>query len=493
MRAVMVMFDSLNRHMLEPYGCQETHTPNFARLAQRSVQFETCYAGSLPCMPARREIHTGRYNFLHHSWGPIEPYDDSMPEILKRNGVYTHLISDHTHYWEDGGATYHTRYSSWEGFRGQEGDRWKGVVGGVKKEENLIHFTGYRGMLYEQDCVNRTFMAEECRHPQTLTFDAGLDFIRTNAEQDRWFIQIETFDPHEPFFSYERYKALYPHEYDGPKFDWPDYAPVNQTPEQVRHGRLEYAALLSMCDASLGRVLDLFDERDLWKDTMLIVCTDHGYMLGEHGFWAKNYMPPYEEVVHTPLFIWDPRAGVAGERRCSLVQTIDLPVTLLNYFGVDVPKDMRGHDLLPVIRDDTPVREDALFGWFGRHVCCTDGRYVYMLPPVPGNRPLYEYTLMPMHMALMYQPAELRTMQRAEPFSFTKGCPVMRIDANVPDILTDPNAGGEMLFDVQADPHQQNPLHDEALENLFKERIARLMRENDAPAEQFMRMGLEDR
>ena len=84
MRAVMVMYDSLNRHMLEPYGCTETLTPNFTRLARRSAQFETCYAGSLPCMPARRELHTGRYNFLHHSWGPIEPYDDSMPEILKR-------------------------------------------------------------------------------------------------------------------------------------------------------------------------------------------------------------------------------------------------------------------------------------------------------------------------------------------------------------------------------------------------------------------------
>ena len=83
------------------YGCAETRTPNFTRLAARAAQFDTCYAGSLPCMPARRELHTGRYNFLHRSWGPVEPFDDSMPEILKRNGVYTHLVSDHTHYWED--------------------------------------------------------------------------------------------------------------------------------------------------------------------------------------------------------------------------------------------------------------------------------------------------------------------------------------------------------------------------------------------------------
>ena len=89
MKAIMVMFDSLNRHMLSCYGCDWTKTPNFKRLAERTVTFDNCYVGSVPCMPARREIHTGRYNFLHRSWGPMEPYDDSMPELLKNSGVYT--------------------------------------------------------------------------------------------------------------------------------------------------------------------------------------------------------------------------------------------------------------------------------------------------------------------------------------------------------------------------------------------------------------------
>ena len=113
MKAIMVMFDSLNRHMLPPYGCDWVHAPNFQRLAERTVSFSNSYVGSMPCMPCRREFHTGRYNFLHRSWGPLEPFDDSVPEILKQNGVYTHLVSDHYHYWEEGGATYHTRYTSW--------------------------------------------------------------------------------------------------------------------------------------------------------------------------------------------------------------------------------------------------------------------------------------------------------------------------------------------------------------------------------------------
>ena len=78
MKAVVVMFDSLNRHLLSPYGCEWTHTPNFKRLSERTVTFDKSYVCSMPCMPARRDFHTGRPNFLHRSWGPLEPFDDSV-------------------------------------------------------------------------------------------------------------------------------------------------------------------------------------------------------------------------------------------------------------------------------------------------------------------------------------------------------------------------------------------------------------------------------
>ena len=81
MRLVFAFFDTLNRRSLECYG-GDVKTPNFNRLADRSVTFDNHYAGSLPCMPARREMMTGRYNFLHRSWGPCEPFDHAFPEIL---------------------------------------------------------------------------------------------------------------------------------------------------------------------------------------------------------------------------------------------------------------------------------------------------------------------------------------------------------------------------------------------------------------------------
>lgn len=172
--------------------------------------------------------------------------------------------------------------------------------------------------------------------PQAKTFAGGLEFLQTNHRADNWFLTIETFDPHEPYFTQQAYKDLYPHDYDGAHFDWPSYRRVTETPEQVQHCRYESAALHSMCDSYLGKVLDTMDALHLWDDTMLIVNTDHGFLLGEHGWWAKCCPPFYNEVVHMPLFIWDPRCGVQNARRQSLVQTIDrsssLPDLLYRHF-----------------------------------------------------------------------------------------------------------------------------------------------------------------
>jgi arylsulfatase A-like enzyme len=487
MKAIMIMFDSLNRRFLPPYGSDGIHAPNFERLAAHTVTFDNCYVGSMPCMPARRDLHTGRYNFLHRSWGPLEPFDDSMPHILRENGVYSHLVSDHYHYWEDGGCTYHTRYSSWEISRGQEGDPWKGQVKDPEIPEALSHRESQRG--WRQDWVNRGYMDREELQPQHKTFELGLEFIRTNYEDDNWFLQIETFDPHEPFFTQQRYKDLYPHEYDGPHFDWPDYDRAKESPLEVQHMRYEYAALVSMCDAHLGKALDVMDELDLWDDTLLIVCTDHGFLLGEHDWWAKVVQPFYNEVAHTPLFIWDPRAKRRGERCDSLVQMIDFPATILEFFGIDRPPDMQGIPLRDAIATNASTREAALFGLMGGHVNVTDGRYVYMRAPANAdNAPLNEYTLILTHMNNMFRVEELQDIQLAEPFSFTKGCRTMKVAARS---WRDMHQFGTLLFDLESDPKQENPIRDPAIEQMMVTHLIRLVKDNDAPPDQFERLGLD--
>lgn len=449
MRAIIVMFDSLNRHLLSPYADSTyVDAPNFARLASKAVTFENFYAGSMPCMPARREMHTGRYNFLHRSWGPLEPFDDSMPQLLGEAGVHTHLASDHPHYWEDGGATYHTRYTTWEFFRGQEGDPWKGHVADTSPEAAV-----HRRMV-GQDQINRRYMATEAEHSQTRTVDAGLHFLQTNVEADRWLLQIELFDPHEPFFASDDYRARYG-QGDGPRFDWPGYQKVTESADQVEQARKEYAALVTQCDHSLGRVLDFMDDHDMWDDTLLLVNTDHGFLLGEHGWWAKSVQPWFNELVHLPMFLWDPRTGGRDDRRGALAQTIDIAPTVLKFFGQEPTPDMQGRDLAVVLDDDRPIRDGALFGIHGGHVNITDGRYVYMRAAAEqANAPLEEFTLMPTHMRSRFSVAELADWEPAEPFVFTKGLQTMRVPAQTG--WMNPWQHGTLLFDLQTTPDRNS-------------------------------------
>lgn len=509
MKVLMVMYDSLNRRFLPNYGCNDVIAPNFARLGEKAVTFDRSYCGSMPCMPARREIHTGRYNFLHRPWGPMEPYDDSMPEILSLNGIYTHLVSDHGHYWEDGGATYHTRYSTWQCERGQEGDPWKPLMNPPEEPEHL-------GSLWPQDWANRQFMDAVEKQPQAKTFADGLEFLDLNHDQDNWFLQLETFDPHEPFFTQKEFLELYEQDYDGPLFDWPPYRPVSEEEKPyVDHVRKTYRALLTMCDRYLGKVLDKMDEYNLWEDTLLIVNTDHGFFLGENDQWAKGSdLLMLEEVAHTPLFLYDPVSKKTGHSE-ALVQTIDLAPTILDFFGMDIPKDMQGVSLLPVLREDKPAHDHVILGAYGSFITVTDGRYKYILAPKEDNWPLYQYVLMPTHMRAMYHPDEFEGMELSEPFSFTKGVRLMKIPdrfylgGNVPmtnraafakehgaplGVLPHqktPPSWETVLYDLEKDPYETTPIQNPEVEAELRLAMVRLMLENDAPAEQYTRMGLE--
>lgn len=487
MRAIMLMFDSLNRHFLPNYGCDWTIMPNFQRLGERTLTFDRFYAGSLPCMPARRELHTGRYNFLHTSWSPMQPFDESVISQMSENGIYTHLATDHFHYWEDGGSCYMTKYNSHEMIRGQQGDPWKGQVPWPDFPETLARRKTSEN--WRHDWINRQFITSEEEMPQKKTVDCGLDFIERNASYDNWFLQIEVFDPHEPFYTQQEYKNLYPHDYHGKNLDWPDYGKNQYGEEATRHVRYEYAALLSMCDHYLGKVLDLMDRENLWKDTMLIVNTDHGFMLGEKEWMGKNVQPMYEEIAHIPFFIYDPRYPLAcGERRNSLAQTVDLAPTLAEFFQIDPLPYQDGRSISPIIQEDHPIRDAALFGIFGGHVNVTDGDYVYMRAPVSqDNGPIYEYTLMPCHFRNPFTISELQSSELTDGFLHMKGCKVLKIPA-----VQEYNAYwyGNRLYDLKTDPCQKQPVRDPETELRLLTGMRALMTENEAPDEQYSRLGI---
>lgn len=492
MRCVFVLFDSLNRLALSPYT-NGVETPNFDRLARRAATFTKHYVGSLPCMPARRDLHTGRLSFFHRSWGPLEPFDDSLPEILRENGVYAHLSTDHYHYWEDGGATYHNRFDSYDMIRGQERDPWHGVVDPPlddwRARFHPRQVSGERGTTFHNYLANRERLSDPADMPSAKTFSAGLDFMERNAGSDGWILQIETFDPHEPFFTPEQYEAEITGGTFGPIFDWPPYEPVRETDAEIEQLRIRYRALVRHCDDQLGRVLDQFDRLEMWDDTALILTTDHGFLLGEHDWWAKNRMYAYEEISHVPLFLHVPKGPKRGARIGSLSQTIDVMPTILELFGIVPPPDVTGHSLLPCL-GGVPVRAHAVFGYFGGGFNVTDGRHAFFVFPenVQSIRP-YQYTLMPTHMKSFFTVEELAEATHHAPFDFTKGLKVLKVPlfpgspshaAHGPGLVVDSTT---VLFDLERDPGQHAPFRDAAVEQNLRAAVATELERHDAPRE----------
>lgn len=498
MKAIIILFDSLNKRYLPPYGCDEVEAPAFLKLAQGCTVLDNSYVSSMPCIPARRDLHTGRPHFLHREWGPLEPYDQSVFSILKRKGVYSHLITDHYNYWEEGGTGYHTKYSTFDFVRGQEGDRCRGRVAAPQIPTVLkiprSHSNPSESGSWKTNWTNRGLLnpADKETYPLSAVFQKGARFLQENASEDNWILQIESFSPHEPFLVPDEYREKYRDEYRGPVYDWPR-GEVESFEDDliIEHIRTLYKAMITACDDCLGRILSLMDELDMWRDTMLIVGADHGILLGEHGFWSKNVMPYYDEIANTPLFIHDPRYPSYGQHRKSIVQIIDWAPTLLEFFGIDIPDEMTGAPLKKVLADDEPIRESAIYGVFSGHVNIVDERYTYMRAAATGRENcINNYTLLPLHMFRPFDAEELMGARLVPPLSYTGGCPLLKIPSEDKYHVAQ---FGNLLFERKKDMGQNHPFENQGIEALMCRKMIRHMEALEAPEEQYYRLGLDGR
>jgi hypothetical protein len=150
---------------------------------------------------------------------------------------------------------------------------------------------------------------------------------------------------------------------------------------------------------------------------------------------------------------------------------------------------MLGIPLRDTLANNTPVREAAIFGMHGGHINITDGRYVYMRAPTHAqNTPLYEYTLMPNHMRSRFAVEELQNIELAKPFTFTKNCRLIKVPGRS---WAAAHQFGTLLFDLESDPKQSAPIQNSEVEERLCRQMVELMQQNDAPPEQYARVGLE--
>lgn len=493
--AIFILLDSLNRHMLGAYGGEEFGTPNLDAFARRSLRFERHYAGSLPCIPARHDLLCGALDFLWKPWGSIEIWERPLTSYLRRAGVVSMLISDHPHLFEVGGENYHTDFNAWDYQRGHESDPWK-----TRPDETWIGapMFGRRFMPYDN---SRGYFTDESDFPGPRTMAAAAKWIDDSARyHDRFFLLVDEFDPHEPFDTPEPYASMYDPSWEGAHLIWPPYisGAVRQgvlNERQAHQLRACYGAKLTMIDTWFGRVVDAIDRNNLWDDTAVIVCTDHGHYLGEKDNWGKAALPVYETLGHIPLMIAWP--GVAPSTVSALATTVDLFATLADLFGVEPEHRTHGKSLIPVIRGDArSVRDHVLCGYWGREVQLIDERYKYARAPAGSNAPLSlwsnRWSTMPIpsgpevRLPLPDDRAFLDRMPGSR-------VPVIRQPYREGDLLPYWALGrfsGNHLYDLSDDPNEEQNLAGSRLEKDLADKLRESLKQVEAPDDQFVRLGL---
>lgn len=493
MNVVMVLIDSLNRHCLEAYGPTSIRSPNLSRFAERALRFDSHFVGSLPCMPARREMFTGRKEMMWRPWGPLEPYDERLPELLARRGFATGLVTDHYHYWEEEANGYLQSFQSSELVRGHEWDNWKALPGPVEElpdwAARIEEWRPGQGRRYYANV--KGFQREEDFFSARV-FSAGARWLRENALARPFFLQVESFDVHEPFHVPEPYLSMYTDPALARKYTvWPPYQNEatlaryldQASGEQIDFLRAQYGGKVTMVDHWFGKLLDTFDELNLWETTAVIVTTDHGHDLGEHRKLAKKY-PHYDTHSHIPLMVWHPEFGGNGESIQSLTTTVDLFATVLDMANVPVPEVPHSRSLAPLLEDHAAtVRDAVLYGTFGQGVCCTDGEWTVFKAP-EQQEALFSYT------PQLHKSLTVENVRRAVASgSFIPG--VEYPQWKIP-IDKEPFSRQDFLFNRLEDPEQEHNLWNDAPEQRARMLgvLKELIREEGAPPEQFARLGL---
>ena len=504
-KVVVILLDSLNRHMLGCYGGSEFETPNIDRFAACAQRFTNHSTGSLPCMPARHDILVGALDFLWRPWGSIELWERPLGHYLRQKNVKTQLFTDHPHLFETGGENYHTDFFAWDYLRGHESDPWKTredpswigspTLPATKKHNGKPETLGYD--------LSRTWFREELDFPGPKTMQATADWLTTHGDaHDSFFLFVDEFDPHEPFDTPAPWANKYDPDWQGEQMIWPPYA-VDAvkggviTAREGQHIRANYGAKLSMIDHWFGKVLDAMDSQNLWEDTVFILCTDHGHYLGERDIFGKPGVMQYETLGHTPLMIYHP--DYAPGTIDALTTNVDIHATLADLFEVEVEHVTHGKSLLPLISGAaTSIRDWAIGGIYGNWVQIHDGKNKYARAPATSNFPLSMWSnrwstmpIPPMPNLRLPNPdhrAWLDTMPGTD-------IPVIRQPFQEGDLLPfwsmQARIGEHQLYMIPDDPQELDNQVGKPLEKDMIELLRVALKEVNAPHEQFVRLGID--
>jgi choline-sulfatase len=361
---LIAMSDQHSPRLLGCYGNGVVRTPNLDRLAGGGVRFTDCYCPSPLCVPSRMSFMTARTPSRNRVWDNAHVLSSAIPtwpHYLGAAGYETALIgrmhfvgADQRHGFEkrplgEFGACH-------PGAPVAGGEAYTRVpVEGCSQDRRAVEVAGTGTTIHEwfdrrvaEETVN--YLREKAARPGGRPFAAVAGFVL----------------PHNPYVAPRELLEYYLDRVDLPvaeeeqpastmrhrrKRGYLDPEPIPA--ERVRLARAAYFALCELYDSILGRVLDALDETGLADNTLLIYCSDHGDMAGEHGLWCKSCY--YQASAGVPLIARLPGTtpeGTTCDRVCNLM---DLGPTLCELAGAGPMLDVDGSSLLPLVRGETPA------------------------------------------------------------------------------------------------------------------------------------------
>jgi len=393
MNVILVIFDSLRKDCVGVYGSPpwgKVHTPRFDAFAEQSMVMTRAFPESLPTLPARCAIYTGQRVYPFNKgdfrlkgdfvgapgWGPIPEEQATLAEMLRDAGYRTALIADVYHMFKPS-KNYWRGFDQWTFLRGQEKDPMRS--GPRLTQEQLDHWLpremqNQGTVSFIQQCVmnihDRTkeedFFAPRVLHQAAI-------WLEQNQDADKFFLTVESFDPHEPWLVPPHYRRMYMPE-EGQEQVKSGYADTSELdPKLLARTQANYSGAVSLCDRWFGFFMEHLRVLGLLDDTMVIFTSDHGHSIGDSNYMGKRGYPSSREVFDVPLMVRFRGAEHAGATSDILVQHHDITAAILEVTGVEPPEPIDGRSFLSDALEGKPGnRNHTTIAWGSAITVVTD-------------------------------------------------------------------------------------------------------------------------
>jgi len=358
MNVLFITIDDL-RPELASYKTDGILTPNIDRLAAKGLQFNAAYCQYPVCNPSRSSFLTGwrpdKLGIVTNTVPLRSKWPDlvTIPQLFRNKGYFTaglgkllHLGTDEegnpTLFRDDASFDYSFKAMGKEPKIGREGE-------GRKLGDGTVNWAQWRaaegGDIAQADGM---IAAEAVR------------LLEENHDKP-FFIGVGFHKPHDPFVAPKEYFELYPLGKVKVKPDPKDRTPLLKhalpdaynfetfTDKDRREFKRAYHACTSFVDAQVGKVLETMDRLELWENTIVVLLGDHGYHLGEHGWWNK--VTVFDIGARVPLVMWVPDSGGMGSKTEAVVELLDLYPSLVELCSLEAPHELQGKSMKPIVMD----------------------------------------------------------------------------------------------------------------------------------------------